>query len=60
MAQYTQLQVITSLSKFFKNKPKNGGFFKFKFLIRLKLNFNGVNFMEEIFNFGYFKKLKNS
>ena len=36
-------------------------FFKFKFLITLKLNFNGGQFYKKkTLNFGYFKKLKKS
>ena len=33
-------------------------FLKFKFLIMLKLNFNGGKFKKYKLNFGYFNKLK--
>ena len=39
------------------NKPKMAQFKKIKFLIILKLNFNGGQFYEKTLNFGYFKKL---
>ena len=34
-------------------------FSKIKFLLELKLNFNGGQFYNKILNFGYFKKLAN-
>ena len=39
------------------NKPKMVRFFKFKFLIIIKLNFNGDQFYKKILKFDYFKKL---
>ena len=47
------------LSEFKLNKPKMAQFLKFKFLIILKLNFNGGQFYKNILNFGYFKKIVN-
>ena len=46
-----------SLCKVFKKKPKMARFLKFKFLVILKLNFNGGQFKKYILNFGYFEKL---
>ena len=39
------------------NKPKIVRFLKFKFLITIKLNFNGGQFYQKILNFDFFKKL---
>ena len=40
-------QVSMTLSKFLKNKPKMVRFLKFKFLIIIKLNFNGDQFYKK-------------
>ena len=40
------------------NKPKIVWFLKFKFLIIIKLNFNGGQFYKKILNFDYFKNLE--
>ena len=40
------------------DKSKMARFVKFKFLITLKLSFNGGQVYKEYKNFGYFKKLK--
>ena len=39
------------------NKPKMFRFLKFKYLIMIRLNFNGDQFYNKILNFDYFKKL---
>ena len=39
------------------NKPQIVRFFKFKYLIIIKLNFNEGQFYKKILNFDYFKKL---
>ena len=50
-------KLVWFLVNFSINKPKMARFLKFKFLIILKLNFNGGQFYKNILNFGYFKKL---
>ena len=40
------------------NKPKMVWFLKFKFLIIIKLNFNGGQFYKKILHFDYFKNCK--
>ena len=46
-----------SLSKFSINKPKMAWFLKFKFLILLKINFNGGQFYIKIKKFDFYKKM---
>ena len=41
------------------SKPKMVQFLKFKFLIIIKLNFNGDQFYNKMLNFDYFKKFSN-